>query len=448
MCSRRSTQFWGDIGPTVEMCEDQDSMPKNVAILTVFVSGPTDVEAEKAALRTLVVELSERLIKTHGVALRVVGWPDDVRPGVNVDLQAEINRQCGAEFDIYLGILGTRFGTPTRTAGSGTEEEFEEGLKRLRSDSCSLRVLFYFKTGTVDPFNLEIDQLQKVKDFRAGLHSRGVLYRDFRNTTDFVQMVKDHLERLVSDEWRDGQWSRIPGLEEDSPQQMTTPVTALSQDSHSEDETGATDAFVDSSDNGDGEDLGLLDYVASFNEETSAVNLTLERISENTTRVGDEMRARTTETEVLLSRHKEVKHVGGSREQQEYVANARGIVDSAAQNLSDFVQAMIPSVEEYRTHSRAMFSNLRNGLQANSELGNPTDENIQQGLEDLISRMTSAQDSTASFQASIDSVPALTGKFKRAKRRAAAILGELIAEISLTADETQKTLEMVRSQKN
>ncbi len=109
---------------------------------------------------------------------------------------------------------------------------------------------------------------------------------------------------------------------------------------------------------------------------------------------------------------------------------------------------MIPSVEEYRTHSRAMFSNLRNGLQANSELGNPTDENIQQGLEDLISHMTSAQDSTASFQASIDSVPALTGKFKRAKRRAAAILGELIAEISLTADEVQKTLEMVRSQKN
>ena len=124
-------------------------MPKNVAILTVFVSGPSDVESEKAALRPVVVELSERLMRTHGVVLRVVGWPDDVRPGVNVDLQAEINRQFGAEFDIYLGILGTRFGTPTQKAGSGTEEEFEQGLKRLRADSCSLCVLFYFKTGAV-----------------------------------------------------------------------------------------------------------------------------------------------------------------------------------------------------------------------------------------------------------------------------------------------------------
>ena len=162
-----------------------------------------------------------------------------------------------------------------------------------------------------DPFNLEIDQLQKVKDFRAGLHSRGVLYQDFRNTADFVQMVKNHLESLVSDEWKNGKWSPIQGLDEDSPQQMTTTVTPFSQDSHSEDETGATDAFVDSSDNGDGEDLGLLDYVASFNEETSAMNLALERISENTARVGDEMRARTAESEVLQSRHKEVKHVGG-----------------------------------------------------------------------------------------------------------------------------------------
>ncbi len=236
-----------------------------------------------------------------------------MRPGVNVDLQAEINRQCGAEFDIYLGILGTRFGTPTQTAGSGTEEEFKEGLKRLRADSRSLRVLFYFKTGPVDPFKLEIDQLQKVNDFRAGLRSRGVLYKDFKNTADFIQMVKNHLESLVSDEWRDGKWSPIPGLDEDSPQRMTTTVTPLSQDSHSEDETGATDAFVDSSDNGDGEDLGLLDYVASFTEETSAMNLTLERMFKNTTHGGDEMRARTTETESLLSRHKEVKHVGGSR---------------------------------------------------------------------------------------------------------------------------------------
>ena len=434
--------------PTVEMCVREESMPKNVEFLTVFVSGPSDVESEKAALRTVVAELSERLMKTHGVGLRVVGWPNDVRPGVNVDPQAEINSQFGAECDIYLGILGTRFGTPTRNADSGTEEEFDQGINRLRADSRSLRVLLYFKTGPVDPFNLEIDQLQKVKEFRAGLNSRGVLYRDFKNTADFVQMVKNHLESLVSDQWGNGHWSPIPGLDEDSPRQVTATVTPSSQESHWEDKTGATDPFVDYGDDGDEGDLGLLDYMAFFHKENSAMSLTLERISEDTTRIGDEIRTRTAEIDVLQNRHTEVKHVGGSRAQQEFVAKARKIVDSSAQNLGNFVQAMAPSVDEYRTHSRAMFSYLRNGLRANSELGNPPDEDIQQVFERLMSELKSAQDSTARFQASLESVPALTGKFKRARRRAAAILGELIAEMSLTADEALQTLEIVRGPKN
>lgn len=416
-------------------------MPKNITLLTVFVSGPSDVDTEKEALRSVVTEISERLMRTHGVQLRVVGWPNDVRPGVNVDLQAEINRQVGNDFDIYLGILGTRFGTPTGNAGSGTEEEFEQGLERLRGDSRSLRVLFYFKTGMADPYNLEIDQFQKVKAFRAGLPSRGILYRDFKDTPDFVQMVKTHLVNLVSDEWRDGQWLPIPGFDENSSRQVTTTTTPPSQDPHSEDETGAADALVDSSDDGDEKDLGLLDYMAGFHEETTATNQTLEQISKNTARIGQEMHERTAEIDALQKQHEEGQYVGGSRAQQELVCNARRVVDLAAQNLGDFVQAMVPSVEEYRTHSRAMFTHLRNALHAQSELGNAPDEDSQQALETLISSVKSAQDSTTRFQDTIDSVPALSGKFKRAKKRAATILGKLIAEMSLTMDEAQKTLD-------
>ena len=417
-------------------------MPTNITLLTIFVSGPSDVDAEKEALRTVVTtEISERLMRTHGVQLRVVGWPNDVRPGVNVDPQAEINRQFGTDFDIYLGILGTRFGTPTGNAGSGTEEEFEQGLKRLRGNSCSLRVLLYFKTGMADPYKLEIDQFQKVKAFRDGLTSRGILYRDFKDTPDFVQMVKNHLVSLVSDEWENGQWLPIKGFDENSPRQVTTTATPPSQDSHAEDETGATDAFVDSSDDGDENDLGLLDYMAGFHEETTATNQTLEQISKNTAHIGEEIHERTAEIDALQKQHEEGKYVGGSRAQQELVANAQRVVDLAAQNLGDFVQAMTPSVEEYRTHSRAMFAHLRNALHAHSELGNAPDEDSQQALETLISSVKSAQSSTTRFQDSIDSVPALSGKFKRAKKRAATILGKLIAEMSLTMDEAQKTLD-------
>lgn len=184
-------------------------------------------------------------------------------------------------------------------------------------------------------------------------------------------------------------------------------------------------------------------------QEPFCENLTLEvdcfleggQISENTARIGEEMHKRTAEIDALQRQHEEGKHVGGSRAQQEFISDARRIVDLAAQNLGDFVQAMAPSVEEYRTHSRAMFAHLRNGLHAHSELGNAPEEDSQQALETIISGLKSAQASTAGFQDSIDSVPALTGKFKRAKKRAATILGKLIAEMSLTMDEAQKTLD-------
>ena len=91
---------------------------------------------------------------------------------------------------------------------------------------------------------------------------------------------------------------------------MTTTATPSSQDSHAEDETGVTDAFVDFSDEGDEEDMGLLDFLASFHEEARAMNQTVERISKNMTRIGDEIKARAAETTALQSQYEEVKHVG------------------------------------------------------------------------------------------------------------------------------------------
>ncbi len=107
-------------------------MAKQLTRLTAFVSGTSESDAEKAALKRVVEQVNGMLEKTHDVTLRLIGWPDAIRPGVNVDPQTEINRQLNLEeHDIYIGILGSRFGTPTLRAGSGTQEEFENALSRF-----------------------------------------------------------------------------------------------------------------------------------------------------------------------------------------------------------------------------------------------------------------------------------------------------------------------------
>jgi len=181
-------------------------MSKKLIQLTIVVSGTTDTDSEKAALRPVVEDLNKLLEKPHGITLRVRSWPDDVRPGVNTDPQAEVSRQLGSEYDIYVGLLGSRFGTPTPRFGSGTEEEFEEALKRFKEDSQSVRLLFYFKQSIENAFSLDLDGLQKVTNFRDSLPRRGILYRDFTDTAAFVQLVREHLYNMILEELKDGTW--------------------------------------------------------------------------------------------------------------------------------------------------------------------------------------------------------------------------------------------------
>ena len=110
--------------------------------LTVFVSSPGDTAAERDIVIRVLERNSQgetaRKLRIDFQALRWEDWPPGAgEPG---DAQQHINRilkQAGLEYyDIYLGMMKGRVGTPTPRAASGTIEEFEVALlgrkKRLR----------------------------------------------------------------------------------------------------------------------------------------------------------------------------------------------------------------------------------------------------------------------------------------------------------------------------
>ena len=67
--------------------------------------------------------------------LDLLRWETHTRPGIGQSAQDVINPQIGDDYDIFLGMFGIRFGTPTREWQSGTEEEFRRALSRFkRSD--------------------------------------------------------------------------------------------------------------------------------------------------------------------------------------------------------------------------------------------------------------------------------------------------------------------------
>lgn len=164
--------------------------------LRVFVASPSDVSEERDLVTTVVDELRRILRGVRDVELETVRWETHAWPDVDEDAQAVINRTVG-EFDIFVGVMWRRFGTPTRRAASGTGEEFELAYNAFKS-SGKPKIMFYFR---VQPFYTtdvgELEQFAKVVNFRKKLDEDGVLFWQYSTPLEFERFVREHLIRQI-----------------------------------------------------------------------------------------------------------------------------------------------------------------------------------------------------------------------------------------------------------
>jgi hypothetical protein len=87
----------------------------------VFVASPGDVLEERDVVSVIVEELRRILGELRQVDLETVRWETHGWPDVGADAQDVINREIG-QFDILVGVMCRRFGTPTKRGDSGTIE--------------------------------------------------------------------------------------------------------------------------------------------------------------------------------------------------------------------------------------------------------------------------------------------------------------------------------------
>ena len=92
-------------------------MPATIKRIRIFVASPGDVTDERKRLGEIVAHLRTHIAAAHGLDLELVRWETHVRPGVAADAQTVVNPQIGA-YDLFIGILWNRFGTPTGRAES------------------------------------------------------------------------------------------------------------------------------------------------------------------------------------------------------------------------------------------------------------------------------------------------------------------------------------------
>jgi len=163
--------------------------------LRVFVASPGDVAAERDHVKAVADELNRGIAAQAGFVLEVVRWETHARPDMGRAEQLILD-QIGP-YDLFVGIMWRRFGTPTGVAESGTEEEFDHALRAWRQ-SGQPRLLCYFSGAPSEPPETvdEATQLLKVTQFRSKVEDQGLAWR-YRSDAEFKDLLREHLQQIL-----------------------------------------------------------------------------------------------------------------------------------------------------------------------------------------------------------------------------------------------------------
>ena len=159
--------------------------------MVAFLASPGDLAPERNEARR-VVEAVNKSIRDTDWQIELLGWEDTLagagRP------QELINRDLD-RCDLFIGLLGRRWGQSTGRASSGFEEEFERARQRWSTAGVPDLWIFFRQ---IDPESASDPgpQLARVIEFRTSLHaSRSLLSKEFRDVADFGEQLRQDLTR-------------------------------------------------------------------------------------------------------------------------------------------------------------------------------------------------------------------------------------------------------------
>jgi hypothetical protein len=375
-------------------------VPRSETILTVFISAPSDLNDERKKCFEVVEKINREWARDKGVRLEPVTWETDTYSSMGSDPQAIVNQQL-RDYDIFIGLMWHRFGTPTPRAGSGTVEEFLEAKKRFLDDASDVAVSFYFKDAPVAPSALDALQLVKVLEFKESMSAHGELYREFIDTSSLEDLVRLQLSKQIQ--------QRAPTVPSQSREVLPMPVSA----------TGIVDADVDD----DEEDAGLLDSIITSNERFAEVNGIVERLSLGMSLLGTQTNSATVEIEAIISSPVPLTDP----------KPVMAIFARISADMDQFAGQIDAELPQYRRAFRDGLDAAVESLELNLRTLAP-DVALAKGQEtrsaivEMLNALSGARDSLVSFRASLAELPPLSKKLNKARRRLLAALDNMLKE--------------------
>ncbi len=180
-------------------------MPAVISAIEIHFSAPADLREEVALLEKVVADLEREVQKHYMMSYHLVRWEDSAVSATGRP-QEIVNRQIGYR-DIFIGILGSRFGT-REDLSSRTEKEFARAL-----DSWQLlgrpHVLFYFNDQPIRVSQIDPSELLKVNSFRDSVIDGQAPCSSYSGLGEFESLVRRQLAKALLGEAPEKKAARV-----------------------------------------------------------------------------------------------------------------------------------------------------------------------------------------------------------------------------------------------
>lgn len=374
-------------------------MSQKITVLKIFLSSPSDLQEERALFDSIVNEVNLLLSKSHFVRLELMKWEKDSISDMGEGGQDVINRQL-KDYDIFIGIMGKRFGSPTKNCDSGTEEEFNIAYKKYIENPKNIKIMFYFNDSPISPSEIDIEQLKKVNDFKSLLEEKG-LYRSYKDITQFTGLMRIHLNSVAVD------WGKTWGDFNEGVIHDTLQVEKESQ--------------IINLNNFDSEeeDFGLIEYIEMGELSFGETNESLDSMSNAVKDFGAK----------LVNRTQEINQL--NENQKKNPAIVKLILNRAAQNMEDFNEELKFQIEKYSDgFNKGMDAYIKSLNFYKNDKESDVINKSRGALNDMKTQIKFAVDAIDSFTKQLSLFPKFTQKMNKANISLVQTLELVLSEYS------------------
>jgi hypothetical protein len=366
-------------------------MAQTITLYKVFIASPSDLNDERSLIAEIVDELNLSAFNKSDVKIELVKWETHVDPGVGKYTQDVINAGVNGEYDIFVGLLWSKFGTPTEHYGSGTEEEFNNAYSKFKESSSSIKIMLYFKQAPIPMDKIDTESINSIRKFKAGLGEKGILYWEYNTTEEFQKLLRIQLTRKIQEL-----------------HQGSTKETTLINDQ---------EEIVE-------QELGLLDYIEEGEESFKDIEEILLRMTDAIEWIGKRFNERTEE----INRQTALNPQMGNKAKKR-------LVNAAADDMFSFNKRLETEIPLFADTYKKGIDSFSNAIKISMHLKGDEEEDVDNSIgsiDSFVNSIGEASQVCENFRNSMDGFPRMTKEFNTAKRLSSKILTDLVTEFDIS----------------